>query len=110
MSLKTIHIYSREVIRLVDVSIDYLLGRTENKRFLASLDEKENGFECSIDEKGLIKLYRQLSNEQKQYIRGVLAGISTSISSSNKKAVSLPVTAGISGKSFNNNFKKGGKA
>lgn len=92
-----------------DVSIDYLLGRTENKRFLASIDENEKGFVCSADEKELVLLYRQLSNEQKQFARGFLAGgISLPISSPNKKAVALPVTAGISRKNIKNIQKKEG--
>ncbi len=89
-----------------DVSIDYLLGRTENKRFLASMDENENGFICSKDEKELIKSYRQLNNEQKQYIRGVITGVSSSLSSPNKKAVVFPATAGISRKNIKDSVKK----
>lgn len=92
-----------------DVSIDYLLGRTENKRFLASIDENEKGFVCSADEKELVLLYRQLSNEQKQFARGFLAGgISLPISSPNKKAVAFPATAGISRKNIKNIQKKEG--
>ena len=58
---------------LFDVSVDYLIGRTESDE--RQIDFYKNAFYTSSEEQELIKAYRQLSFDQQQVIKVQLGAL-----------------------------------